>query len=105
MKMEPAKSFAAAPAQPLRKLSYALRRPELRPPGFEFNFLLASRCALGLAHELGMIREPTTSSAMKAFGLSIRDANQIFVAGWCEIEVSAAMVADRIDTCLARRAA
>jgi hypothetical protein len=103
MKMEPAKSFTADPAQLLRNLRYALRDPELRPPGFKFNFLFADDCALGLAHELGMIEDCTPDAAMAAFGLSSRDANKIFVAGWCEIQVSAAMVADRIDAYLARR--
>lgn len=104
MKMEPAKSFAADPAQPLRKLSDALRDPGLRPPGFKFNFLFPHRCALGLAHKLGMIEDCTTDAAMAAFGLSLRDAHRIFNARWCGIEVSAAMVADRIDAYRARQA-
>lgn len=109
MKMDPAKSFTADPAQLLRKLRDALRNPELRPPNFKFEYLFSIRCALGLAHELGMIEDHTTAAAMKAFGLSGLDAHQIFSSGYTavyrvEIEVSAAMVADRIDAYLARQA-
>jgi hypothetical protein len=103
MKMDPAKSFTADPGQPLRKLSDSLRHPETWPPGFKFDYLFADKCALGLAHELEMIDEPTLDAAMAASCLSLRDACEIFVAGWCEIEVSAAMVADRIDAHLARQ--
>lgn len=105
MKMEPAKSFEADPAQPLRKLSDALRDPETWPPGFKFNFLFANSCAFGLAHELGMIEDCTTDAARRAFGLSGLDAHQIFNIFYASIEVSAAMVADRIDAYLARKAA
>ena len=104
MKMEPVKSFVADPVRLLRKLSDALRRPELWPPYFKFEFQFADECALGLACELGMIDDPTKADAMQTFGLSSKEAYQIFFAGCWNVEITAPMVADRIDAYLARQA-
>lgn len=110
MKMESVKSFEPAkPPSTLADFSQRLRHPETWPEGFVFNYVYEDSCARGLAHELGMIDEPTTEGIMKAFGISRKDARLIFNTGWAsaylgKIEVSAAMVADRIDAVLARQA-
>jgi hypothetical protein len=104
MKMEPAKSFESDPVQPLRKLSYALRHPETWPPEFEFDFHLTDKCALGLACELRMIKYHTVALA-RPFGLSFKEAWQLFFASDGKGVITAAMVADSIDAYLARQAA
>lgn len=107
MKMESAKSFKSAnPPFTLADFSQRLRHPETWPPDFAFNYLREDSCARGLAYALGMVDEPTTEGMMKAFGISCRDARQIFNAGWASAylgrtEITATMVADRIDAVLA----
>jgi hypothetical protein len=100
MKMEPAESFVVD--QPLRRLRDALRHPETWPPGFEFDYRRCATCAIGLAHELGMLAEMSGPAVMKAFGLPYAAQIAIFSAGYDN--PSADDVADRIDAYLARSA-
>lgn len=107
--MESTKSFEPAkPLSTLADLSQRLRRPETWPPDFVFNYLGYDTCAMALACSLGMADEPTSGAMAHAFGLSSRDAYQIFEAGWASVyigklEVTADMVADKIDAVLVRR--
>ena len=101
MKMEPAEAFVVD--QPLRQLSHALRHPETWPPGFVFNYRRSKTCAIGLAHELGMLPSPGWLAAKKAFGLPYDATIAIFCSGYTN--PSAADVADRIDAYFAGQGA
>jgi hypothetical protein len=92
----------------LSGLSYALRHPETWPPGFEFDYIHDKTCAMGLAYRVGMIDEPHAEAMMRAFGIRRHcDAFTMFCSGYgCtrKSEITADMVADRIDAYLARSA-
>lgn len=111
MKMELTKSFEPAhPPATLADLAQKLRRPVTWPPDFVFNYLGYDTCAMALACSIGMADEPTSGAMTQAFGLSSREAYQIFEAAWGSVyigklEVTADMVADKIDAVLARRQA
>lgn len=109
MKMESAKSFEPAkPPSALADLSQKLRHPETWPPDFVFNYLGYDTCAMALACSIGMADKPTSEAMTQAFRLSALEAYQIFEAGWGsvyigKVEVTAEMVADKIDAVLVRR--
>lgn len=102
MKMEPVKSFEPVKPASLADFAHKLRHPEMWPEDFIFNFIYEDTCARGLAYVLGMVDQPTTEGMMKAFGISRKDARQLFNAGYAyaylgRIEITAVTIADRID--------
>ena len=106
MKTEPARFFEVEKS--LKGLGYALRHPETWPPDFgPWRFLDCDRCAMGLAHKLGMAAVPTGAGMAEAFGLPKSDAAEIFCTGYLSEEYGVTTpvdIADRIDAYLSRQA-
>lgn len=90
----------------LENLSFTLRHPDMWPNGFEWNYSDCNRCAMGLAHKMWpkIVREPTTSAMVSAFGINDAKAADIFTGAargdYSGFGVTATRVADLIDELL-----
>jgi len=81
-------------------LVFALRHPELWPPGFEWNFNVCETCAIGLAHRMWpkQIQSPSLVDVRGALGIDPINAREIFGNGHYNfLAVTPAMVADKLD--------
>lgn len=83
---ETEKLFADLNKPSLVGLSYALRHPELWPPGFQWNYKSCETCAMGLAHQLwndiplGSNNANQGASIMaKAFAIPFSTAKNVFM--------------------------
>lgn len=122
---DPDLSFVPGP-EGLRRLAFILRRPDLWPRGFTWNFASCESCAMGLARTLWFPAERPRGVhdhiefVAQAFGIPQGVANELFhqpswlrsklladpadafgdMRSWCE-SVTPRMVADSIDRFLA----
>jgi hypothetical protein len=101
MKMEPVKAFEVDPSKPsLKGLSYFLRRPELWPEGFVWNYGDYRTCAVGLAYQLWGIH---LDNLPKVFNIPYGSVDRLFFSAATKhdtINVTPLHIADDIDAFL-----
>lgn len=100
-------STQLTPAMRRSALIAALRDPNLRPDGFEWDFTDCRSCAVGMFQRLMPAVQRTNDEATdtfmaRALGMSEADAHSTFVSAWpayrcSHTSVTPSMVADRLE--------